>query len=89
MSYVSQGPKRRSWVISSHILALQEDRKRLKAEKIELLNQMKEVFLTLECKERELRDFIRQYEQKMKDSDKGLKEVISTPLVIPTSQRFM
>lgn len=36
---------------------------------------MKEVYQTLESKERELRDFIRQFEQKMRDSDKGIKEV--------------
>lgn len=54
---------------------MKNDRKRLKSEKLELLNQMKEVYQTLESKERELRDFIRQFEQKMRDSDKGIKEV--------------
>lgn len=42
---------------------LKADRKRLKAEKFDLLNQMKALYGTLEDKERELRDFIRNYEQ--------------------------
>lgn len=43
--------------------ALKADRKRLKAEKFDLLNQMKQLYGTLEDKEKELRDFIRNYEQ--------------------------
>lgn len=43
--------------------ALKADRKRLKAEKFDLLNQMKALYGTLDDKERELRDFIRNYEQ--------------------------
>ena len=42
--------------------ALKADRKRLKTEKFGLLNQMKQLYQTLEDKERELRDFIRNYE---------------------------
>ncbi|KAK1129994.1 hypothetical protein K0M31_019683 [Melipona bicolor] len=48
--------------------ALKADRKRLKAEKFDLLNQMKALYGTLEDKERELRDFIRNYEQVMPSS---------------------
>lgn len=47
---------------------LKADRKRLKAEKFDLLNQMKDLYVTLEDKERELRDFIRNYEQVSKSS---------------------
>ncbi|OXA56826.1 kazrin isoform X3 [Folsomia candida] len=47
------------------LLALKGDRKRLKAEKFELLNQMKQLYSTLEDKEKELRDFIRNYEQNL------------------------
>ena len=50
-------------------IALKGDRKRLKAEKFELLNQMKELYVTLEEKEKELRDFIRNYEQRMRESE--------------------
>lgn len=45
------------------LTALKLDRKRLKAEKFDLLNQMKQLYGTLEDKEKELRDFIRNYEQ--------------------------
>lgn len=45
------------------IAALKADKKRLKAEKFDLLNQMKQLYATLEDKEKELRDFIRNYEQ--------------------------
>lgn len=45
------------------ISALKADRRRLKAEKFDLLNQMKQLYLTLEDKEKELRDFIRSYGQ--------------------------
>ncbi|KOB76591.1 Uncharacterized protein OBRU01_05405 [Operophtera brumata] len=43
--------------------ALKADKKRLKAEKFDLLSQMKQLYATLEDKEKELRDFIRNYEQ--------------------------
>ncbi|XP_028135852.1 kazrin isoform X5 [Diabrotica virgifera virgifera] len=42
---------------------LKADKRRLKAEKFDLLNQMKQLYLTLEDKEKELRDFIRSYGQ--------------------------
>ena len=45
------------------LAAMKADRKRLRAEKYDLLNQMKALYGTLEDKERELRDFIRNYEQ--------------------------
>ncbi|XP_039753433.1 kazrin isoform X4 [Pararge aegeria] len=43
--------------------SLKADKKRLKAERFDLLNQMKQLYATLEDKEKELRDFIRNYEQ--------------------------
>jgi hypothetical protein len=48
--------------------AVKADRKRLKAEKYDLLNQMKQLYSTLEDKEKELRDFIRNYEQVKKSN---------------------
>ncbi|CAN7937519.1 unnamed protein product, partial [Ixodes hexagonus] len=57
------------------LAALKQDRKRLKAEKFDLLNQMKQLYGTLEDKEQELRDFIRNYEQRMHDSDQSLKQL--------------
>ncbi|XP_015903477.1 uncharacterized protein [Parasteatoda tepidariorum] len=55
--------------------ALKQDRKRLKAEKFDLLTQMKQLYSTLEDKEAELREFIRNYEQKMKESDENMKQM--------------
>ena len=54
---------------------MKSDRKRLKAEKLELLNQMKQLYTTLEEKETELRDFIRNYQQKMSENDETIKQV--------------
>ncbi|XP_075237662.1 liprin protein kazrin [Lycorma delicatula] len=54
--------------------ALKADRKRLKAEKFDLLNQMKQLYGTLEDKEKELRDFIRSFEQRMRDSEECLSQ---------------
>jgi len=45
------------------VSVLKADRKRLKAEKYDLLNQMKELYATLDDKEKELRDFIRNYDK--------------------------
>ncbi|GLH05284.1 Uncharacterized protein GBIM_10923, partial [Gryllus bimaculatus] len=53
------------------------DRKRLKAEKFDLLNQMKQLYGTLEDKEKELRDFIRNYEQRMRESEASLQQLTS------------
>ncbi|KAK3104519.1 hypothetical protein FSP39_003916 [Pinctada imbricata] len=57
--------------------AMKADRKRLKAEKLELLNQMKLLYTTLEDKETELRDFIRNYEQQMRENDETIKQLAS------------
>lgn len=54
---------------------MKADRKRLKAEKLDLLSQMKQLYCTLEDKESELRDFIRNYEQRMRESDIAVKQV--------------
>ncbi|VDP09625.1 unnamed protein product [Soboliphyme baturini] len=64
------------------LASLKLDRKRLKSEKLELLSQMKDVYQTLEAKEKELRDFIRQFEVKMRDSDRGIQKVLSSVVVL-------
>ena len=56
-------------------LAMKADRKRFKGEKLDLLNQMKQLYSTLEDKESELREFIRTYEQKMKETQVNIKQV--------------
>ncbi|XP_024085812.1 kazrin isoform X4 [Cimex lectularius] len=60
------------------ISTLKTDRKKLKAEKFDLLNQMKQLYATLEDKEKELRDFIRTFEQvfkqRMRESEESLTQ---------------
>ncbi|XP_046143596.1 kazrin isoform X14 [Osmia bicornis bicornis] len=67
--------------------ALKADRKRLKAEKFDLLNQMKALYGTLEDKERELRDFIRNYEQRMRENEATLGRLQQQGSGIPSEER--
>ncbi|CAG9829885.1 unnamed protein product [Diabrotica balteata] len=53
---------------------LKADKRRLKAEKFDLLNQMKQLYLTLEDKEKELRDFIRSYGQ-TRDNETSMQQL--------------
>ncbi|KAL1462295.1 hypothetical protein WDU94_014141 [Cyamophila willieti] len=50
------------------------ERKKLKTEKFDLLNQMKQLYATLEDKEKELRDFIRNFEQRMRENEELLSQ---------------
>ncbi|XP_072379366.1 kazrin isoform X2 [Diabrotica undecimpunctata] len=54
---------------------LKADKRRLKAEKFDLLNQMKQLYLTLEDKEKELRDFIRSYGQRTRDNETSMQQL--------------
>lgn len=45
---------------------MKADRKRLKAEKTDLVSQMQQLYATLDSREEQLRDFIRNYEQHRK-----------------------
>lgn len=53
--------------------AMKTDRKWLKAEKADLVNQMQQLYATLESREEQLRDFIRNYEQHRKESEDAVK----------------
>ncbi|XP_041425309.1 kazrin isoform X2 [Xenopus laevis] len=53
--------------------AMKADRKRLKAEKTDLVSQMEQLYTTLESREEQLRDFIRNYEQHRKESEDAVK----------------
>ncbi|KAH0948422.1 hypothetical protein HN011_003396, partial [Eciton burchellii] len=66
---------------------LKADRKRLKAEKFDLLNQMKALYGTLEDKERELRDFIRNYEQRMRENEATLGRLQQQGAGMPSEER--
>ncbi|KZC05625.1 Kazrin [Dufourea novaeangliae] len=61
--------------------------KRLKAEKFDLLNQMKALYGTLEDKETELRDFIRNYEQRMRENEATLGRLQQQGVGIPSEER--
>ena len=45
---------------------MKADRKRLKVEKSDLVSQMQQLYTTLESREEQLRDFIRNYDQHRK-----------------------
>ncbi|XP_038387866.1 kazrin isoform X3 [Canis lupus familiaris] len=53
--------------------AMKADRKRLKSEKTDLVSQMQQLYATLESREEQLRDFIRNYEQHRKESEDAVK----------------
>ncbi|KAM4741326.1 kazrin, periplakin interacting protein b isoform 3-T3 [Anableps anableps] len=53
--------------------AMKADRKRLKAEKSELVSQMQQLYTTLESREEQLREFIRNYDQHRKESEDAVK----------------
>ncbi|XP_075461194.1 kazrin isoform X3 [Ascaphus truei] len=53
--------------------AMKADRKRLKTEKTDLVSQMEQLYATLESREEQLRDFIRNYEQHRKESEDAVK----------------
>ncbi|CAL8251403.1 unnamed protein product [Arctogadus glacialis] len=53
--------------------AMKADRKRLKAEKADVVNQMQQLYATLESREEQLRDFIRNYDQHRKESEDAVK----------------
>ena len=54
---------------------MKADRKRLASEKADLVSQMKQLYNTLKDKESELRDFIRNYEQRSNDNNDVINQV--------------
>uniref|UniRef100_A0A3P9JIH8 Kazrin, periplakin interacting protein b n=1 Tax=Oryzias latipes TaxID=8090 RepID=A0A3P9JIH8_ORYLA len=53
--------------------AMKADRKRLKSEKADLVSQMQQLYTTLENREGQLREFIRNYDQHRKESEDAVK----------------
>ncbi|XP_072238048.1 kazrin, periplakin interacting protein b isoform X1 [Leuresthes tenuis] len=53
--------------------AMKADRKRLKVEKSDLVSQMQQLYTTLENREEQLREFIRNYDQHRKESEDAVK----------------
>jgi hypothetical protein len=56
------------------------DRKRLKVEKADLVSQMQQLYTTLESREEQLRDFIRNYDQHRKVTPRSKSTVAQTEL---------
>ena len=57
---------------------MKTDRKRLKCERLELLNQTKNLYKIIESKEIEIRDFLKHYEKKTKETSHAVKKLIDT-----------
>jgi hypothetical protein len=55
---------------------------RLKAEKVELLSQTQELYKTIEAKENEIRDFLKHYEAKTKETSLAVKKLIDSKAMI-------
>ncbi|CAG5979947.1 unnamed protein product [Menidia menidia] len=53
--------------------AMKADRKRLKVEKGDLVSQMQQLYTTLDNREEQLREFIRNYDQHRKESEDAVK----------------
>lgn len=53
--------------------AMKADRKRLKVEKTDLVSQMQQLYTTLDSREEQLREFIRNYDQHRKESEDAVK----------------
>lgn len=60
---------------------MKADRKRLKGEKTDLVSQMQQLYATLESREEQLRDFIRNYEQHRKVRGPSPSPPLSSPLL--------
>ncbi|XP_006819717.1 kazrin-like [Saccoglossus kowalevskii] len=58
------------------LTAMKNDRKKLKTDKVELLQQMKQLYSALEAKDEELRDFIRNYEYQVEESDNSMRQLV-------------
>lgn len=54
---------KQEYFLHRFVSVLRNDRRRLKAEKYDLLLQIRQLYATLQDKEKEIRDFIRNYEQ--------------------------
>ena len=63
------------FVCGLNAAAMKADRKRLTSEKADLVSQMKQLYSTLKDKESELRDFIRNYEQRTNHNNQLIKQV--------------
>lgn len=56
---------------------MKADRKRLRVEKADIVNQMQQLYTTLESREEQLREFIRNYDQHRK-----VQWILSPPITV-------
>lgn len=63
---------------------MKADRKRLKGEKTDLVSQMQQLYATLESREEQLRDFIRNYEQHRKVGPRPRTDASPSEPLLPT-----
>ena len=56
---------------------MKADRKRLKVEKADLVSQMQQLYTTLESREEQLREFIRNYDQHRKVANGSVSDLTS------------
>ena len=70
------------------ISALKANQKTLKAEKLDLLGQMRQLYGTLEDKEAELGNFIQNFEKRIQESNETVVKVRETSLLI-SSRSFV
>jgi hypothetical protein len=54
------------------------DRKRLKCEKLELLNQTRDLYKTIESKENEVRDILRHFDTKTRETSQTVKKLLDS-----------
>lgn len=59
---------------------MKADRKRLKVEKTDLASQMQQLYTTLESREEQLREFIRNYDQHRKVKSTQAHDCVRVPI---------
>lgn len=68
------------------LAALRTERRRLKGDKCDLLQQMRDVYTALEGKETELRDFLHQYETRMRETDQRIQDARKVHVMVDALQ---
>lgn len=61
---------------------MKADRKRLKSEKADLVSQMQQLYTTLENREEQLREFIRNYDQHRKVMSQNLASMLKLSCLV-------
>ena len=62
-------------MILNIILAMSADRKKVKTEKLDLLHQMSQLYMSLEEKDKEIREYNKNYENLVQETHQKVKQV--------------